>query len=104
MTKSFMLRLPLTWLILFSMIGLLSIAATGKDVTANSNTLLQPTSQAHNPTTINLAPLLIAQSNSSAASGNTNQFLDARSRPVQLLKSYYNAINRQRSAAILPRP
>jgi hypothetical protein len=81
-----MLHSPLTRLIFCSMIGLLSIAATGKDVTANSNTLLQPTFPAHNPTTIN-----IAQSNSS----NANQFLDDRSSPGQLLKSYYNAINRQ---------
>lgn len=86
MTKSFMLHPPLTRLILCSMIGLSSIATTGKDITANSNTLLQPTSLAHNPTTIN-----IAQSNSS----NADQFLDERSSPVQLLKSYYNAINRQ---------
>lgn len=55
MTKSFMLRPPLIRLILCSTIGLLSIAATEKDLNANSNTLLQPTFPAHNPATINIA-------------------------------------------------
>lgn len=31
----------------------------------------------------------------SASAANTEQFLDDRSNPVQLLKSYYNAINRK---------
>lgn len=68
-------------------IGVLSIAAgNGRSVTAKSKVAR---TTALNPQNY------FAQSNSRATASSQIQFLDDRSSPVQLLKSYYNAINRQ---------
>lgn len=85
-------------------LGLLGCTAFWKGVSAaqklplSTNLVsLQANYQVHSisATRIVSNTLLIAELFPSAANTSADQFLDDRSTPVQLLKSYYNAINRK---------
>lgn len=87
MNESLMNARYLTWLALVLTIGL-SIVAAGNERGVTANTKVARTT-ALNPQNY------FAQSNSRATTSRQILFLDDRTSPVQLLKSYYNAINRQ---------
>lgn len=98
-----MINQSLTLLTLVLTGGLVGAATTAKQVSAVTqlaslaNAASFQTDQKVNDTSatsiISNAPT-IASSTTSTTSASTDQYLDDRSTPVQLLKSYYNAINR----------